>query len=258
MTGSVDTTIQGNYIGVNASGAVDSNLNNGIGILIYGPSQNSLIGGTSSGSGNIIAGNAGGVMITDYTLSAFSMTATPSKVALLGNSIYSNSAASPLPGVSQSLGIDLLSLIENDFPPNPYLSDSSVNAGTTPNDATDADTGPNNYMNFPVLNSVTQDGTQATIKFDLDAADSPSDTYRVEFFADDTADPSGYGEGQTYLGSATVSSGDAQSITFTLPSGTNLTGKSISATTTAVDNTTDSGFGATSEFSQLGLARIGG
>lgn len=40
----------------------------------------------------------------------------------------------------------------------------------------------------------------------------PSATYRLEFFASREANPSGYGEGETYLGSTTVvtdSAGDA-------------------------------------------------
>ena len=256
VTGGSYTTVQGNYIGVDANGAINPSFSNGIGLLIHGPSQNDLIGGTSPGSGNIIAGNAGGVVVANYTLSGLSMTLTPNKVALLGNSIYSNSTASPLPGVGQSLGIDLLGLVENGFPPNPFTSDSSTNSGVTPNDPTDSDTGPNGYINFPVLNSVTQNGSTATINFNLDAADSPTDQYRVEFFANDQADPSGYGEGQTFLGSATVSNGDNQQTSFTLPNNINLTGKSISATTTAIDNTTSSGFGATSEFSQIRLASV--
>ena len=55
-----------------------------------------------------------------------------------------------------------------------------------------------------VLTSATQTGTNAEINFNLDAADGENDQYRVEFFSNDTPDPSGYGEGQTFLGSTTV------------------------------------------------------
>lgn len=98
--------------------------------------------------------------------------------------------------------------------------------------------------------------TQATIKLNLDAADSPTDQYRIEFFANTVADPSGYGEGQIYLGSSVLSNGDNQQTTITLPTGTDLTGKSISATTTAIDSTTESGFRGTSEFGQIVVASV--
>jgi hypothetical protein len=86
---------------------------------------------------------------------------------------------------------------------------------------------------------------------DLDAAGTTdaNGNYRVEFFADDAADPSGYGEGQEYLGFINIANGNNQAVDFLLPFGTDLTGRVVTATTTAINNTTDSGFGATSEFS---------
>jgi hypothetical protein len=54
--GSSGTTIQGNYIGTDATGAVA--LNNDIGIFVNFSSDN-IIGGTESGAGNVISGNIG-------------------------------------------------------------------------------------------------------------------------------------------------------------------------------------------------------
>jgi len=247
FTGQLDNVvIQGNKIGYLPDGSEAAPDASG-GIIVSGDPTNVLIGGTQDGQGNAIQGQSNfGIRIMSLTVDVFSLSVLPQKVAILGNTVTNT---------SNGLGIDLLEGIDTDSSPdgNPNIFND---VGPTLNDLLDTDTGSNNYINFPVLNSVVQDGVSATIDFDLDAADSPSDTYRVEFFANDTADPSGYGEGQTYLGSATVSNGDAQSTTITLPSGTNLTGKSISATTTAVDNTTDSGFGATSEFSAVRLATV--
>jgi hypothetical protein len=73
--------------------------------------------------------------------------------------------------------------------------------------------------------------------------------YRVELFANDSADPSGYGEGQTYLGYAMVANGENQEIDFTIPAGINLTGKALSATTTSLNSEITSGFGSSSELS---------
>ncbi|MBC8375145.1 MAG: right-handed parallel beta-helix repeat-containing protein [FCB group bacterium] len=70
----------------------------------------------------------------------------------------------------------------------------------------------------------------------------PDSTYRIEFFSSDECDPSGTGEGQTYLGFTDVMTGAAGSVSFThsiagsFPSGTIVT-----ATSTDEDGNT-SGF----------------
>lgn len=245
VTGSADgVTIQSNKIGFLPNGDVAPE-DDCAGISINGDPVNVLVGGATQSEANIINGQAGGGVVNSaFTVEAFAVTFTPEKVSILGNSIYNTSVDSLS---SSGLGIELMELVDQSIPPdgNP---ESLISAGPTVNDDSDADTGPNGYINFPVLNAVTQDGAQATINYSLDAADSPTDQYRVEFFANDSADTSGYGEGQTFLGAITSSNGDNQTTSFTLPSGTDLTGKSISATTTAIDATTNSGFGATSEF----------
>ncbi len=252
QTPSSGVRVSGNYIGTNASGNIDPAITavQGEGVRISANTSGNLIGGEA---GNLIAGNRGaGVSVRSLTITQFSVTATPAKNAILGNQIYNNGSGGPITG-APGLGIDhyratVASI--GSFPVDAQ-ADSYVDLGINANDISDPDTGPNNYINFPVLNSVSQTGTQASINFNLDAADSPSDQYRVEFFANDTADPSGYGEGQTFLGYTTVSNGNNQVANLTLPSGLNLANKSISATTTAIDNTTNSGFGGTSEFSAL-------
>jgi hypothetical protein len=83
----------------------------------------------------------------------------------------------------------------------------------TANDALDADTGPNNLQNFPVLTAVMTNGaSSATVAGSLNSA--PSTTYRVELFASSAADPTGFGEGERYLGFATVSTDAAGNAVF--------------------------------------------
>jgi hypothetical protein len=133
--------------------------------------------------------------------------------AVLRNAIYSN----------VGLGIDL--------GPN----------GVTPNDPGDADTGPNNLQNFPVLTAATRTATLAvTGTLNSTAATA----FRVEFFANDALDPSGHGEGQRYLGFVSVTtdgSGNA-AIAAALP----VTGVSVGNFITA---TATDAAGNTSEFS---------
>ena len=68
-----------------------------------------------------------------------------------------------------------------------------------------------------------------TISGDLDAA--PSTTYTVEFFANPAADPSGYGQGQTFLGSVDVTTDATGHAAFTSPP-RRLAGQFLTATAT--------------------------
>lgn len=234
---STGNKVQGNYIGTNVNGQVQSGYGNNSGSGMVGDVNDNLIGGTGAGEGNIIAGNGAGVFnITFQALEAINN-------SIIGNSIYSNDG-NPI----SSLGID--NLQSNDFV-------SFVNVGVTLNDADDIDyngnnTSSNHYLNFPVINSITSANGQVTINYDLDVNDAEvgATGYRVEFFANDAADPSGYGEGQTFLGFETIA-GDVsnQSVTFTLPDGADGN-KFVSATTTMTDASAD-GFGHTSEFGVL-------
>ena len=133
---------------------------------------------------------------------------------ILSNSIFSNGG----------LGIDL-----NDD-------------GVTPNHPGGAIPGPNNLQNYPVLTSAVSTGGKTTIMGTLNGA--ASSRYLIQFFANVAADPSGYGQGQTLIGSITVttdSNGNASftaTFTATVPSGQFVIA-------TATDSTGD-----TSEFAQ--------
>ncbi len=210
ITGSSSATatmnvVQGNLIGTQVDGT--SPLGNGEhGIAVFANGGNNTIGGIVAGSGNTIAFNTGvGVLLIQGTGNAIE-----------GNSIFSNTG----------LGIDL------------------GGDDVTPNDLGDADTGPNNLQNFPVLTSATLGGGQTTIAGNLNSA--PSTTFRLEFFANTAADPSGNGEGQTFLGSQDVMTDGSGNVAFTAvlpllpPSGQTV----ISATATDPANNT-------SEFSAM-------
>ena len=128
------------------------------------------------------------------------------------------------------------------------ISDNSgqgINLGTdgvTPNDTGDPDTGPNNLQNFPVLETISFSTGTVTITGSLNS--EASKTCNIEFFVSKVADNTEFGEGQTYLGSKTVTTdtgGDAAfSGTFTVKSSW---GTVITATATDPS-------GNTSEFSK--------
>jgi Right handed beta helix region len=179
-------TVQGNFIGVAADGTTAlGNNSHGIDIFL---SNNNHIGGTNANEGNVIAHNNGdGVRIGVSTGNFVERNSIFSNGGV-GVNIYGNSSGALVEGNSiffnGGLGIDLDTV------------------GPTLNDAGDADTGSNNLQNFPVLTSVTITSGNFNIAGTLNSA--ANTTYRIEFFANDEIDPSGFGEGKTFLGFANV------------------------------------------------------
>jgi hypothetical protein len=185
--------IQGNLIGTDDTGTKALG-NGGPGVRLFSGMYNT-IGGTAPGAGNRIAFNTGaGVLIVSNE---------GSRNAVLGNAIFANGG----------LGIDLR------------------NDGPTANDPLDADYGPNGLQNFPELTSAVTDAAGTTVQGTLQS--TPNAAFRIELFASDAADPSGFGEAQTFLGFAAVAT-DAQGIaSFTFHSASPTpVGKVVTATAT--------------------------
>lgn len=229
--------VQGNYIGTNINGVVGGGFGNGgFGVFIVGDYSNALIGGSASGVGNkIVSSGMVGVAATGFN--AFPPSGIyPTNISILRNQIYE----------STSTGIRLMADTDGDYAPDTPIP--------FPNDPGDGDTGTNDYLNYPEIDSVSASAGELDIQFDLDvpAVSDPVTGYRVEFFANDTGDASGNGEGQIYLGYANVAGpGDNQTATITLEPGAITTGTyDITATATERDDSAD-GFGATSEFSEF-------
>ena len=171
---------------------------------------NNTIGGTVAGAGNVIAFNgAAGVAVLEPFPSHPNV-----GNAILSNLIYANAA----------LGIDL------------------GGDGVTPNHPGGLIPGPNGFENFPVLTSAVSASPHTTIRGTLNAA--PSSTFTIQFYVNVMADPSGFGQGQIFLGSIKVKTDTSGNATFTAVFNVAFPpGLKVSATAT------DPG-GNTSEFSQ--------
>ena len=200
--------VQGNFIGTDASGTIDLG-HLGSGVFIGGGAADNLIGGTEPGAGNTIAFNGVGDTWAGIALDP----SAGSGNALLSNLVYSN----------RGLGIDL-------------NNDTFV----TLNDPLDGDAGPNDLQNFPVITAIRRVGRAVRIYGTLES--TPSTKFRLEFFSNEACDPSGYGEGQAFLGFALVTTNPVGFTSFNVPVSMP---QGASVTATATDPA-----GSTSEFSQ--------
>ena len=176
------TLVQGNYIGTDASGSGALG-NTYYGVSVISGATGNFVGGTADGAGNLIAFNgAAGIRVNEYTPTNH-LTYDNS---LRGNKIFSNG----------ELGIDL-------WPEE----------GVTPNDPGDGDDGSNHLQNYPVLSAVATGGGLMAFKGSLH---STADTaFAIDFYASSACDPSGYGEGEYYLGTYTVTTDASGAVTFT-------------------------------------------
>jgi hypothetical protein len=222
---STGPVIQGNLIGTDVTGTVA--LGNHFGIwLNFGTQGNGTIGGAVAGARNVISGNrSDGVFISGNSRNN----------QLHGNFIGTDiSGTQPLGNVANGVRIDAFAVsnrIGGAFPGegntiafnarNGVLVEASSNAtgnsirrnsifsngalgidlggdGVTPNDPGDSDPGPNNRQNFPVITSVTTNGTLTAITGTLNS--TPSTTFSVHFYSSSACDSSGSGEGTTPFG----------------------------------------------------------
>ena len=199
----IGTTIRRNLIGTNFSGSILPN--GGEGIAIEYATETIIGGGTDFG--NIIANNGSdGVEIFWANQNTVNY-----------NRIYNNGA----------LGLDLLG--------------SAWETGVTLNDVNDEDGGSNNQQNFPILLRVYDSSPgQVTIEGLLNSAKERN--FVIHLYANSSKDPSGYGEGEVYLGSKGVATNSEYignfTATFSVPT------PFACITATATDSA-----GNTSEFS---------
>lgn len=158
----------GNVIDYNFIGGYDQNYgdensgNAAHGVILDDYARNTLVGAApSSGGGNLIDANFG------------------DGVAIEGSTSFGNTLSANLILRNSGLGIN--------------LDEDAV----TDNDELDADAGANTLQNFPILTDVsyTESGTVVTGSIDTAA----NTNVRIEMFAVNECDATGYGEGWGYM-----------------------------------------------------------
>jgi len=212
------TILQGNFVGTDSTGTVDLGNNTVAGVEVY--TTDVTVGGTGPGEGNVIAFNSRGIEVDTEAV----------RCTIRGNSIYSNGRRAPY----LDAGIQFFN---PNVPPDYFTP--------FPNDPEDADSGPNEGQNFPIITSAVSSAPNATtITGTLNSA--PNTLFTLDFYSNPTCVtfPRAYYEGKTYLGSDQVmtdGNGNAP-INVILPVAIDP-GERVTATATDPD-------GNTSEFSQ--------
>ncbi len=254
--------VEGNYIGTNAAGtAILPNL---IGATFH--LVGSTIGGTTLGAANVIAGNAGdglrldqnggnavegnfigtnvaGLALANGANGIFvnlpASTTTPPAVIALNDTIggtvagsgnvIANNGGAGVAVAPRAEPITGLSIRENSIYGNGKLGIDRGGVGVaTPG-----------YLFFV---AATTSGGSITINGVFDG--TPGQVYQVDLFANAQADPSGFGQGRTYLGTVAVTPGNSGLVGFQARYNTPPTGQSvITGTVTGTD-------GNTQDFSQ--------
>jgi len=220
-------TISGNKIGVTADGT--GKLGNFVhGIMIENSHNNFIGGSTVDGSGNLIGGNGNvgidieGATATDNIVEGNAVGTSFNGALNLGNNLEGIAAAgdgtivgTPLLGegniIARNQGGIFVYSKENSLRGN-AIFDNEIQLGidlstlspnpVTPNDSLDGDDGPNYLQNFPVITSVSVVGAQVRLQGRYNA--EPNSNFILDFFSNRHCSSWGYGEGESRLGSANV------------------------------------------------------
>ena len=250
--------IEGNFIGTDASGALDRGNEGAVDVEEAGgkntiggltPDKRNLISGNNDSAvalqgngGNKVQGNLIGVHKDGTT----AMGGTATNVILQSsNNTVGGTGPEASNVIANSFGrgvsIDLFSgnrILSNSIFSNGSLGIDLRGDGRTLNDPKDPDTGANTLQNFPVLSSAKiSAGGVATITGELDS--TPGKSFTVHFFSN----PRGEDEGKTFLGQKSVTTDAQGKASFTFqPSQALAGGQNVTATAT-------NGGGNTSEFS---------
>ena len=282
LSAATNNTIQGNYIGTDITGLIPF-ANGTEGLTLFGASQNNLIGGSIPDAGNVIAASKDrGIFIADpgtsgnlvqgNNIGVGANGTTPLGNALQGI-IIDNGAQGNVIGLSVSgtgagnliadnvfEGIILYdaATVGNTIRGNSFVNNGSLGLnlvggiedgfGVTANHAGGPVAGPNNLQNYPGIAAFSYPGANL-VTGTLNSA--PGHSYLIDLYWNAAADSSGHGEGQLYLGHASLNTDASGNGSFTFLTTSNLVGGNFSAT--ATDATT----GDTSEFSTDAVSTSG-
>ena len=246
-------TIAANFIGTDAAGMISlKNLGGGISLR----SRNNVVGGSTPALRNVISGNGGdGIKLGEFSTQNAGN-------SVLGNFIGTDATgAADLGNTGDGIGVDSAGNSIGGATGNviAFNGGAGVRIGLSGNatpfignaismNSIYSNGGPGIQFGevfgaaFPQLTSAARVAGGTKIEGTINLG-SPTVAYTIEFFSNLAADPSGAGEGRTFLGSATGSTNGngVGTISTTLPVAVPV-GQFITATVTSSANNTTRGF----------------
>ena len=222
IAGGDSNVVQGNYIGTDPTGTINLAVGSGAlddAIDISGDADLNTIGGTAVGEGNVLANAFGAGVRSDRPADD-----TADQNRIRGNSIYNNGDG----------GILLYGFVQE------------------ASGAFDPDTGANQGQNYPSFAGATVSFVGGNLQIDnITLSTTANSTYAIDFYANPAGAAGLLLQGKRYLGSTTVSTGAAGTVTFnaTLAGPGLLAGERITATATTTASGTATEVGNTSPFS---------
>ncbi len=200
--------------------------NSGPGILLGGNSDAHI-------DNNTISGNSIGILINDVATGLID-----------NNTLTQNGKGIALAGTGSGIAINSNLIFDN-----LGLGIDLGNDGVTPNHLGGQIPGPNHFQNHPVLINAETGGAKTIVRGNINS--DPNAVYRMEFFSNNSCNPTGFGDGQQYIGFKLVTTDASGNASFsdTLTGVTTPVGSAITSTAT------DSNFN-TSEFSACVQASV--
>jgi titin len=198
--------VQGNFIGTDVTGTAALG-NGGDGVVLFEEGLRNTIGGTDPGAGNVISANGGDGISTElaFTVIEGNLIGTDATgagslgnggngVRLAGTQGVVNTqdlVAGNVIAFSGHDGVLVDEVVHNAIQGNSIFSSGNLGIELI-------DHG-NNDQAAPLMACARPDGTVAGALMS-----TPNTMFTIEFFANDQCNPSGFGEGQIFLGSTNV------------------------------------------------------
>lgn len=202
----------------------------GLGNTIVGHENGAGIrasGNTLRIEGNTISGNETGLLYIGGTGSIFEANTIDQNlgagiiatgtgvqgVQILENTITSNGLLLNRAGLEVLDNAQDVTARRNIFQYNGRLGIDLAGDGVTPNDPLDADTGPNDLRNFPLMDDIAPGANEVTGRIE----GLPSTTIRVDLYQSANAHPSLHGEAANWVGTASVLTNPDGEAVFAIP-----------------------------------------
>ena len=268
LAGASQNQLLANLIGTAADGSTALPNRGDAGVVLDNATINT-IGGTTAFAANRIAGNLGdGIQVRNgssgNTIAGNFIGTNAPLASRLGNvqngvRVTGQSSNNTIGGTARGAGNTIADNGRDGVEIVSGTGDAILGNAIFANTRMGIELGPgaNNNQTFPVLTAAYSTGSSSLIQGMLTS--TPNTTFRIEFFDNDQADPSGFGQGQIFLPSATLmlTTGPSGTASFSQPVPVVLCGRQFVTATATDPNQNTSEFSATAPVTALSLTITG-